>query len=145
MVKGEEKEKFGDLLRMMREEAGHTQESFGLLLGLSTKTISRWELGETIPGKYDRHGVVNVLGAGYPEYRERVGLSLGLEIEDAPAPPPGPNMAILKAALDGALFEATEKLGAPPQKVREAVALVLERVALLGLDPKTAAKLVSGT
>jgi hypothetical protein len=88
--------------------------------------------------------VVTVLGAGYPEYRDRLAIALGFELEKAPAPPPGPNKAILKAALDGALFEATEKLGVPPQKVREAVAVVLERVALIGIDAKTAAAMVIG-
>jgi hypothetical protein len=32
----------------------------------------------------------------------------------------------------------------PPQKVREAVVLVLERVVLIGVDAKTAVKLMSG-
>ncbi|MGO8992159.1 MAG: helix-turn-helix domain-containing protein [Polyangiaceae bacterium] len=144
MVKSQETEKFGDVLRELREADGETQESMGILLGLSTKTISRWELGETRPDKFQVHGVMAGLGASHPAYRTRLALALGLDVPDEPPPAAGPNMTILKAALDGALFEATEKLGVPPQKVREAVALVLERVALLELDPKTAAKLVKG-
>ena len=134
MVKSQETEKFGDVLRELREADGETQESMGILLGLFDEDDSRWELGETRPDKFQVHGVMAGLGASHPAYRTRLALALGLDVPDEPPPAAGPNMTILKAALDGALFEATEKLGVPPQKVREAVALVLERVALLELE-----------
>jgi transcriptional regulator with XRE-family HTH domain len=136
-------ETFADALRAIRIDEGCTQAEFAKLLEVSTKTISRWELGVTVPNEFQAHGVVEAITLLYPQFRARFAVALHVAV-DMPQPPPPPNMAILKAALDGALFEATEILGVPPQKVREAVALVLERVALIGVDAQTAAKMVTG-
>jgi transcriptional regulator with XRE-family HTH domain len=136
-------EPFRRAFRALRQELQLMQEPMGELFGVSTKTVSRWELGYTAPDEFQRHGVVAKVAEHCPRFRNRIAVSLGLEAE-APQVDAPPNVSLLKAALDGALFEATELLGAPPAKVREAVALVLERVALTGLDLPTAAQLVRG-
>jgi transcriptional regulator with XRE-family HTH domain len=135
---------FGQLVRWVRTAADVTQAELAERIGVSPKTVSRWEQLLLVPEVLQRPGIVAALGKLAPEYHERLATVLGVPIERPAPPPAGPNMAILKAALDGALFEATEKLGAPPATVREAMVIVLERVALLGVDAKTAAKLVTG-
>jgi hypothetical protein len=147
VAKTDERETFAHILREVRELSGLTQPELAEALGVSTKTISRWELGEVLPGRLQHHALVTCIGALAPTHTERAAAVFGKTVVSLPveAPQePRPNMAILKAALDGALFEAVEKLGAPPATVREAMVIVLERVALLGVDAKTAAKLVAG-
>jgi transcriptional regulator with XRE-family HTH domain len=135
---------FGQLVRWVRTAVDVTQAQLAEEIGVSAKTVSRWEQLKLVPEVLQRPGIVAALGKLAPEYHGRLATVLDVAIERHAASAAGPNIAILKAALDGALFEATEKLGAPPATVREAVVIVLERVALLGVDAKTAAKLVTG-
>ena len=142
MAKNEERETFREALRDVRREERFTQAEMAHVVGVSPKTLARWENEEGHPGN-GAHGVVAAIGARFPKHRDRIALSLGVPVVAVP-PPPAPNMALLAAALDGAVYEATEKLGVPAAKVREAMASMLERVALTGLDAKTAAKMVAG-
>ena len=41
--------KIGNFLAVLRKEQGYTQESLGEKLGVSNKTISRWENGNYLP------------------------------------------------------------------------------------------------
>ncbi len=113
-MKEHARETFGDALRALRQEEGFSQEQFAKLLEVSTKTISRWELDETFPNEFQAHGLVEAISSLYPQSRARIALALHVAVDmPQPSSPPQPNMAILKAALDGALFEATEILGVP--------------------------------
>jgi transcriptional regulator with XRE-family HTH domain len=133
----------GALLKDVRGALGIIQADLAKHLLVSPKTVARWENGEGFPDRLQRHGVVATIAQIAPAFHAAAAAALSVPIP-TPAVVPAPNMAILKAALDGALFEATETLGMPPQKVREAVVLVLERVVLIGVDAKTAVKLMSG-
>ena len=131
----------GLLLRILKDRET-TQAELAKLLGVSQKTLSRWLHGQSAPDLLQGHGLAVVLGAQSPGEAQEIREALGLTDPDAAQS--APNRAMLGSALEGALFEATETLGAPPQKVREAVAQVLDRVASLKVDARTAAKLVRG-
>jgi transcriptional regulator with XRE-family HTH domain len=144
----DEDETFGEVFRDMRHHAHLTQAGMATTFGISKKTVSRWELGETMPDPFQKHGIAAAVRAGFPEHYRRMAIAMGFELE-APtssaaqaAQAAAPSPAILEAALEGALFEAAELLGAPREKVREAVLLVLERIVLVDVDVKSALRMV---
>jgi DNA-binding transcriptional regulator YiaG len=148
-------ESFAELCKALRVEFRLNQGELGERLGVSQRTVARYEDG-VIPLPLQAPGVAMVIESFAPHYAARVRAALALpapaRVEDAPtvaAPPqaisaPLANGAILKAALEGALFEAGERIGAPSARVREAALIVLERAALLGLGTTEAAAILRG-
>lgn len=51
---------FGNYLTKLREENGYTQKYIAYLLGVSDKTVSKWEMGNSIPN-YDKLNSLSVL------------------------------------------------------------------------------------
>ena len=41
--------KIGNLLKELRKEKGKTQEEIGEMFGVSSRSVSRWENGNTLP------------------------------------------------------------------------------------------------
>jgi DNA-binding XRE family transcriptional regulator len=131
---------FAAVLEEMRDTARFTQAELGSYLHVSPKTLARWENGQGMPSDLEKHGVYRKLTILVPGYEAQLAPVFGFELSAEPAVPAG--HAVVKAALDGAVFEAAVALGAPPEKVRAAAIALLERVALVGVDPRAAAKLL---
>lgn len=54
--------KIGKFIARLRKEKGLTQEQFGELLGVSNRTVSRWETGRNMPDLSILKEVANCLG-----------------------------------------------------------------------------------
>ena len=143
---------FCGLLVALRKEKGLTQGALGSILYVSQKTIHRWEDGARPPPLLAR-GILVALDAYAPHYVSTASEALQIVypvahplappetgLDGQPSAPP-PNPAVVKAAFEGALFEASERLGASSARVRDAVLLVLERMTLLQLDAEAAARI----
>ena len=60
-------EKIGIFIREVRKENGLTQEQFAEKLGVSQKSISRWETGKTMPDYSLLPSICEVLGVNIAE------------------------------------------------------------------------------
>lgn len=61
-------ERIGKFIAELRKEKGWTQEEFGEILGVSSKTISRWENGNYMPDISILENICNELGITVSEF-----------------------------------------------------------------------------
>ena len=57
-----DQEKIGKLISMLRKDKGWTQDELGSKLGISGKSVSKWERGINIPNVSILNDLSNVLG-----------------------------------------------------------------------------------
>ena len=62
-----DQKKIGSFLRELRKEQGITQEQFAEKLGVSARTISRWETGNNMPDISLLSEIADYYGVGIPE------------------------------------------------------------------------------
>lgn len=128
---------FDTVFREVKELLKLTFEEAAGRIDVSKKTLETWL--KHPPNVHRRRAIV----AAFPDVprplRARLAASLGIPPGDEAAKP---DTALLKAALEGALFEAAETLDAPARDVRKAFGLLLARVAGLGIDVQTASALL---
>ncbi len=62
-----DQEKIGAFIRDVRKETGLTQEQFAEKLGVSQRSVSRWETGKTMPDYSLLPGICEVLGINVAE------------------------------------------------------------------------------
>ena len=129
-----------------------TQAELGRWLAVSAKTFARWEDNAAFPTRLQIPGVIATIGTHAPDLVDRASQLLGVEPPPRPARLGAPEATaavrasptIAKVALEGALFEAAERLGVPSARTREVAVLLLERAALLGLGGSEAAAILRG-
>ena len=56
------KENIGNLIAKLRKEKNLTQDELGDLLGVSGKSVSKWERGLSIPDTKTLNNLANILG-----------------------------------------------------------------------------------
>jgi len=135
------------LLTKAQQALGTSQQGLGKLLGVSRRTMVRWQGGRGGPS-YDTWLVLvrHVYRASRPaaaEIAQELGatlVSLGLEAPPAPVDPSAPPAgAPLRAApavgdlVDSIVCAAAEAIAASPQAVRPALLAAFERAASVGL------------
>jgi hypothetical protein len=120
-----------DLLKITFQEAASR-------LGVSKKTLETWLVRP--PKLHRRRAIVDAFPELPRELRVRLAASLGVALVEAS---PKPESALLRGALEGALFEAAETLDAPARDVRKAFGVLLARVAGMGIDLATASALLA--
>jgi len=144
----EGEDSFGQVCVDLRRALHTTQPRLAEWFGVSGKTFARWEDRAAFPTKLQVPGILAALATHAPEYTDRASRVLGVEpTPPRPAAPATPatviaSPAVAKVALEGALFEAAERLGLPSGRAREVAVMVLERVALLGLAVGEAAAMI---
>lgn len=62
-----DQEKIGTFMKNLRKENGLTQEQFAEKLGVSQKSVSRWETGKTMPDYSLLPGICEILGINVAE------------------------------------------------------------------------------
>jgi hypothetical protein len=107
-------------------------------VGVSKKTLETWL--KRPPNAHRRRAIVDAFPELPRELRVRLAKSLDVPLIEASAKP---DSALLRGALEGALFEAAETLNAPARDVRKAFGVLLARVAGLGIDVATASALLA--
>ena len=135
------------LLSRASSALGMSQEAFGRLLGVSRRTMVRWQGGRHGPPFQDWIAIVRHVhprnAALAAEIAQELGetlVSLGVEAPPAPvmqvAPaemPPARPVPPLGDLVDSIVCAAAEAIAATPQAVRPALLAAFERAASVGL------------
>jgi DNA-binding XRE family transcriptional regulator len=126
---------------------GMTQEAFGNLLGVSRRTMIRWQQGDNGPPFQDWCKLVRHVYARSPSLAAEIAaelgetlVTLGVEAPPAPVTPPAPTpeaparpVPPLGDLVDSIVCAAAEAIATTPQAVRPALLAAFERTASLGL------------
>jgi DNA-binding XRE family transcriptional regulator len=125
-----------------------TQDQLGARLGVSRRTLTRWEIHHELPPIGVRKHIVTSLPDAPVELRDRLVRMLGLGDEflaaavAAPAGPPQPPPA--PQLLDGALLDLCERIDVAPGTVRPAVIEFLRRAEASGFSLETTRTALEG-
>jgi transcriptional regulator with XRE-family HTH domain len=107
---------FGDILRRARFDLRFTQDDFAPELGISRRTLSRWEFDLTRPDADRLPWIVGEIFKLDPAVGERVAGELGV-------PSPGPT----SADIERAIWTAAEALGVSANELRAALGPLVAR------------------
>jgi transcriptional regulator with XRE-family HTH domain len=107
----------GDIIRTAREDVRFTQTDFACELGLSRRTLSRWESDTTVPGVDEREWIVKCLLGFDRVVGERVASQLGVE-RSSP---------YLSAVLSQGLTATATSLGVSQARMTTALAKLVEQ------------------
>ena len=135
-------EKFGVALLALRESLGLAQEAFGSRIGVSRRTLTRWEAHGELPPVAQRKHIATAFPEAPAELRAALvaSLDLGGDFEAMVAGPgslePAPD------ALDSALLAMAEQLDMGPGRLRGALLGFLRRVQESGLPIEAACALI---
>jgi DNA-binding XRE family transcriptional regulator len=122
-----------------------SQERFGALIGVSRRTIIRWETSRPRVSLQTKKTVVQAvhpvdaplaaaIAKGFGETLESLGVLPPPSLAPAlPPPPPGPIIAAPHLA-DSVVCAAAEAVGLAPQAIRPALLAAFERAASVGLS-----------
>jgi DNA-binding XRE family transcriptional regulator len=137
---------FGMALRAVRAALGMSQNDFGARLGVSRRTLTRWEVYDELPPVGQRKHIATSFPDAPAELREALVRSLGLGntfVASLAAPRPVPTAG----SLDGAFLELCERADVAPGRLRGALVEFLRRAEASGgslqttraaLEPKPA-------
>lgn len=135
------------MLMKAQEALGTSQEGLGKLIGVSRRTMVRWQGGRGGPSYDTWLALVRLVyranRAAAAEIAREIGgtlVSLGLEAAPAPgiAPPPVPvaparPLPSIPDLADSIVCAAAEAVATTPQAMRPALLAAFERAASLGL------------
>lgn len=96
--------KVGNFIADMRKEKGFTQEQLGEKMGVTNKTISRWETGKYMPDIDKLQDLSSVLGISVNE------LLSGEKIDDVNAFVKKADANLVEALTEGNTFGLQEKI-----------------------------------
>jgi DNA-binding XRE family transcriptional regulator len=142
---------FGLTLRRVRDALRLSQPEFGARLGVSRRTLTRWECHDELPPPPRRLHVALSFPDVPVELRVRLARSMGIDealVAPPPAPAPAgvgagaprlPRSAADAAAVDSAFLALCERADVAPGRLRAALAAFLERAGAAGLPPATIA------
>lgn len=124
-------------LKDIRRRLGATQRAFGQKLGVTARTVTRWEL-EQSPMPHDAlPRALLLLRAKDAAAADRIALDLGL-------PAAAAQEDARRAALDHAVFAAADALDVSPRRARVVLAAFVTHLAAAGLSSSDArARLVA--
>jgi transcriptional regulator with XRE-family HTH domain len=152
---------FAEALRDAREQAEKSESALAKELGVSDRTVQRWELAEAAPSSSLRPKIAGaLLGATYETWEELVD-SLGLSLDAMRArypdetrgssPPSAPSIEApgvvvpapdARKAMDESVRALAEHLDVTARHLRLAFATLLADVERLGLSPGAARQIV---
>jgi DNA-binding XRE family transcriptional regulator len=136
------------LLELARSALGKTQETLGDLLGVSRRTIQRWQGGNGTPTIQQWALLARHAHAVDPELASRIAAEMGETlvslriVEPPPLPEPAPRpagppprpAAPLSDLVDSIVCAAAEAIAATPQSIRPALLAAFARAASVSLS-----------
>lgn len=124
---------FPSALHAARAALRLTQRELGAALGITGRTLARWEQGDVGLGPAEHRLVIQVLAERDREQARRLAASLGGHLEDYGVAPPPPAATSATEAANMALYAASELADVSPGRLRAAVMELFERLRELGL------------
>jgi len=134
---------FAEAFRSARRAMQIEQRELAKRLGLSSRSLIRWEGGEVLPRDMVRQEVVEWLSSIPPEHGEPALRALGVLLPAPPSKSVASQTEIVKVYLEHAVLSAAEAHQLPPGALRAAVARVLEAVEKTGASLATARALIA--
>ncbi len=136
----------GSALRAARDALSLNQKTFGAMLLVSARTLSRWENGRQ-PTSAEAERILdrcdNVPDGVFESLADALGIELPAEpVPVLPAPPRVPEVD-LRAALDAIVYGASEERDVLPRHLRAFGVELLQGAARLGLSVSEAAQLIA--
>ena len=129
---------FGACLRAARAALGLSQEDLGARLGVSRRTLTRWEVYDALPPVGQRKHIATSFVDAPPELRAALVRSLGLgdgfDATLAASDPAGAAPVPAAAVLDGAFLGLCERIDVAPGRLRSALVDFLRRSEAAGLS-----------
>jgi transcriptional regulator with XRE-family HTH domain len=133
---------FGVALSAVRAALKLSQDDFGARLGVSRRTLSRWEIHDELPPVGQRKHIATSFPDAPADLRAALVRSLELDARFVasllpPAPTPAPALATAPppaAALDSALLALCERADVPPGRMRTALVEFLRGAEATGLS-----------
>ena len=122
-------------LREARDALDLEQQALADALGVTARTLSRWEHGLAIPQRGARPGIVAELARLDPAVAAKVADALGVE---GPASTARRDDAPSVEALDAAVYLAADTLGVAAAPLRPVLARFLLHLAASGITPDDA-------
>ena len=125
---------FGSALSAVRNALGLSQDVFGARLGVSRRTLTRWEIHNELPPVGQRKHIATSFPDAPVELRAALVRSLELgerfvvSFAAPRAAPPAPG------TLDGAFLELCERVDVAPGRLRGALVGFLRRAEASGLS-----------
>jgi transcriptional regulator with XRE-family HTH domain len=142
--------RLGELLRLARHAIGSDQEAFAQRVGVSSRTVSRWETASQALTAEQRPTVVSAVAAAPREIVDELAALLGVASPYARAAPVAPatralpTVAELRALFDAVVFAASEERDVLPRHLRAFGVELLLAVDRAGVSARDAAALVAG-
>ena len=138
---------FSNVLRHVRSATQWTQRELARRLGISTKTLGRYENDGVMPPAARRHGIVHALRGINPALLARVARSLDVAddfVEGLPQAPRVVDAGVVRGVVERAVLEAAERVDAGPGRTRAALQTFLARLAEAGIDRDAAHRVLAG-
>jgi transcriptional regulator with XRE-family HTH domain len=139
---GERTVSFGRALSAVRAALGLSQDDFGARLGVSRRTLSRWEIHDELPPVGQRKHIATSFPEAPAELR--AALVRSLQLDDrfvatlaaavSTQTPPLATAPLPAGALDGALLELCERVEVAPGRLRVALVAYLRRAEATGVS-----------
>jgi transcriptional regulator with XRE-family HTH domain len=132
---------FGSALRAVRAALGLSQDAFGARLGVSRRTLTRWEIYAELPPIGQRKHIATSFPDAPVELRAALVGSLELPggfVVSFGAPPPATLPPPDAVALGGAFLELCERVEVAPGRMRAGLLDFLRRAEASGFSLQTA-------
>lgn len=126
----------GQLLWDARQALSLNQQTLAEFLGISSRTVQRWDARESAPTNSDLHKLARAVHPINPELAARLAKEGSSSLEelgivrppDPPPPAPAPQPAYELAHLaDGVVCAAAESMGLTPLAIRPALLAAFRR------------------
>ncbi len=136
---------FGAAFAAARAQLGGSKTAVGRTIGVSAKTVTRWERGQFMPGFRERPRIIEALAGAAPELLHVLRVTLDVPQPVASVVPASPAVlgsdAIARLAVDAALLAMAETLpGVAIPTLRGALYAAVERMRGAGVDVVRAAE-----
>ena len=112
---------FGLALQAVRNALRLSQDTFGARLGVSRRTLTRWEIHNELPPVAQRKHIATSFPEAPSELRKALVESLGLDEQFAVQVTKAKAGEAVPGALEAALLAMAEHLDIGPKRVRDAL------------------------
>lgn len=119
------------LLVLAQRALGMTQEEFGALIGVSRRTIIRWQPNAQ-PIDSQMHTIARAVYPRDPDLAAQFAAGTGTTLEALGIVEAAPSLHT-SHLVDSIVCAAAEAAGTPPQAIRPALLAALDRAAAVGL------------